>query len=128
LLTGLAAWMKVNAQAIHGTRPWKIFGEGPTNAKAGAFHESGDYTSEDIRFTTKKGALYAILLDWPKGPSAIKSLGRNAVGGARVERVELLGGPRLDFRQDADALRLKLPAPSDGAFIPAIRIQGQGLV
>src|SRR3569833_681611 len=35
LLSGLALWMGVNAEAIHGTRPWTIYGEGPTQTAAG---------------------------------------------------------------------------------------------
>jgi alpha-L-fucosidase len=128
LLTQLAAWMKVNSEAIHGTRPWKLYGEGPTNAKAGAFEESGDYTAQDIRFTTKNGALYAIFLGWPRGESVIRSLGRNALSGSEIERVDLLGGPELQFRRDTGALRLTLPPPQAGAMIPAVRIRGRGLV
>jgi alpha-L-fucosidase len=48
--------------------------------------------------------------------------------GAVIERVDLLGGPELQFRRDADALRLTLPPVQRGAFIPAIRIRGRGLV
>jgi alpha-L-fucosidase len=44
-----------------------------------------------------------------------------------VERVDLLGGPELQFRRDAEALRLTIP-PSNGAFVPALRIRGRGLV
>jgi alpha-L-fucosidase len=128
LLTQLAAWMKVNSEAIHGTRPWKLYGEGPTIAKAGAFEESGDYTAQDIRFTTKNGALYAIFLGWPRGESVIRSLGRNALSGSAIERVDLLGGPELQFRRDTGALRLTLPPPQAGAMIPAVRIRGRGLV
>ncbi|MDP9421320.1 MAG: alpha-L-fucosidase [Pseudomonadota bacterium] len=128
LLAGLAAWMKINAEAIHGTRPWKIYGEGPTKPKAGAFAESGDYTAQDIRFTTKSDALYAIPLGWPQGESAIQSLGRSALPGAVVERVDLLGGPKLQFRREADALRLTLPPARSGALMPVLRIRGRGLV
>ena len=39
------AWMDVNAEAIHGTRPWTVFGEGPTETAAGAFKENADYTA-----------------------------------------------------------------------------------
>jgi alpha-L-fucosidase len=128
LLVELAAWMKVNSEAIHGTRPWKTYGEGPTKPKPGAFSESGEYTSQDIRFTTKADTLYAILLGWPQVRSAIQSLGSSALPGAVIERVDLLGGPELQFRRDADALRLTLPPVQRGAFIPAIRIRGRGLV
>jgi alpha-L-fucosidase len=47
---------------------------------------------------------------------------------AKVERVDMLGGPELKFRHEGDALRLTLPPVQDGAFIPAIRIRGRGLV
>ena len=57
----------------------------------------------------------------------IASLGTRALPDAVIERVELLGGPALDFRRDAEALRLILQ-PSQGAFTPAIRIVGRGLV
>jgi alpha-L-fucosidase len=127
LLVELAAWMKVNSEAIHGTRPWRTYGEGPTKPRPGAFSESGEYTAQDIRFTTKGDALYAILLGWPQGPSAIQSLGRAALPNAVIERVDLLGGPKLRFQRDADALRLTLPAVQDGVFMPALRIRGRGL-
>jgi alpha-L-fucosidase len=128
LLAKLAVWMNVNSEAIHGTRPWKTYGEGPTKPKPGAFGESGGYTAEDIRFTTKRDALYAILLGWPEGVTAIQSLGANALPNAAIERVELLGGPRLPFRRDDDALRLTLPAPEHGAFVPALRIRARGIL
>lgn len=31
ILEGITSWMAVNNEAIYGTRPWKIYGEGPTN-------------------------------------------------------------------------------------------------
>jgi alpha-L-fucosidase len=125
------AWTQRNGEAIFATRPWRKYGEGPTKPPpAGAFGEGKQkpFTGEDVRFTKKGETLYAIFMDWPQGESVLTSLGTEPLAGARVERVDMLGGPQLDFRQDADALRLKVPAPSEGAFIPAIRIQGQGLV
>ena len=128
LLTELAAWMKVNSEAIHGTRPWMTYGEGPTNPKAGAFAESGDDGAQDIRFTTKGDALYAILLGWPQEQSAIRSLGGHVLRDAVIERVDLLGGPKLQFRRQFDALRLTLPRPQGDALMPVLRIRGRGLV
>ena len=128
LLAELAGWMNVNSDAIHGTRPWHIYGEGPTSAAAGAFGESGDYTAKDIRFTTKRDALYAILLGWPQGDSSIRSLGTASHPNAVIEDVELLGGPKPQFRRDAEALRLTLPPAKNGALMPVLRIRGRGLV
>ena len=125
LLTDLAAWMAVNAAAIHGTRPWTIFGEGPTEAAAGMFKEKAAYTARDIRFTTKNDTLYAITLGEPSGQVAIAALAaHNPHEQRRVREVRLLGNPDpLRFRQADRALLIDLPGrlPSRLASAFAIR-------
>lgn len=81
ILTEIGAWMAQNAEAVYGTTPWKIFGEGPTQVPAGSFTDGirQPYTPEDIRFTYKNGSLYAFVMRLPeKGPVCIRSLGRYA--------------------------------------------------
>jgi alpha-L-fucosidase len=127
ILDDLAGWFRTNGEAIYGTRPWRRFGEGPTKPPVGMQNE-GDlkpFVAEDVRFTTRGGALYAILLDWPERGPAIESLGSKALGPARIDRVTLLGGGPISFRQDPGALRLRLP-PANG-FVPVLRIDGAGL-
>ena len=34
IVEGIAAWMDINRESIFGTRPWKVFGEGPAMASA----------------------------------------------------------------------------------------------
>ena len=126
----IGAWTARNSEAIFGTRPWRRFGEGPTRPPPpGMFSEDKlkPFTAEDVRFTKKGDALYAIFLDWPQAESAIQSLGTNALPRAIIERVDLVGGPELQFLRDGEALRLTLPPPQDGAFVPALRIRGRGL-
>jgi alpha-L-fucosidase len=94
----------------------RTFGEG----------QQKPYTAEDVRFTKKGDTLYAIFLDWPQSESALASLGRTALPDARIERIDLLGGPELEFRRETDALKLTLPPAQDGAFTPTIRIRGRG--
>jgi alpha-L-fucosidase len=124
LVAELAAWMKVNAEAIHGTRPWKVFGEGPTQAKTGAFQESGAFTAQDFRFTTKTGALYAIALGEPRGTAAIQALAAsNPHERRRVREVRLLGHPRkLAFRQEGGALVIDVPAQLPSKHANAFKI------
>jgi len=125
-----AAWTQRNGEAIFATRPWRKYGEGPTKPPPpGAFGEDKQkpFTGEDVRFTRKGDALYAIFLDWPQAESAIQSLGSKELPDAVIERVDLLGGPELTFRREADALRLTLPPAEPGAFLPALRIRGRGL-
>jgi alpha-L-fucosidase len=83
------------------------------------------FTAEDLRFTQKDGVLYAIFLDWPEREAAITSLATNALPDAVIERIELLGGPPLQFRRDGEALRVTLPRAD--LFVPALRISGRGL-
>jgi alpha-L-fucosidase len=111
LLSELAQWMSINAEAIHGTRPWTVFGEGPTEIAGGAFKESAKYTADDIRFTIKGDALYAITLGEPRGRVAITSLGRGAGHERRtVKSVRLLGVAQpLKFQQTDAALVIELP-------------------
>ena len=110
LLTELATWMKVNSEAIHGTRPWKVYGEGPTEVAAGMFQEKADYTARDIRFTTKGDALYAITLGQPSGTTVITSLAAGNPLARRVQRVRLLGHRApINFRQMSNGLVLKIP-------------------
>ena len=127
----IARWTGRSGDAIFGTRPWRKFGEGPTAAPpAEAFGEAKakPFTSEDVRFTRKGGALYAIFLDWPQAKSALRSLGGLELPEAQIESVTLMDGTSLPFRREADALRFQLPPPESGGFVPAIRIDGRGLV
>jgi alpha-L-fucosidase len=108
ILAEIADWMAVNSEGIYGTRPWKVFGEGPGSAvKADArFNESGrkDLTAEDIRFTTKGNTLYAFVMGWPEREAVVRSVT------AKVEGVEMLGyRGALRFTQDATGLRVTMP-------------------
>ena len=111
LLADLKEWMAINAQAIHGTRPWHVFGEGPTQIAGGAFKESAEYTAEDIRYTTKGKSLYAITLGEPRGRVTLSSLGRTAARApGAVRRVQLLGTREaLKFQHTDAALVIEVP-------------------
>lgn len=128
ILDRVTSWTKRYGEAIFGTRPWRIYGEGPTRPPAGVLNENEakPFTAFDIRFTRTGDALFAIFMDWPEDEAAIRALGERELPGAMIERVELLGGPQLEFRRDGDALRVRLP-PAEGSFAPAIRIKGRGL-
>ena len=125
LLTELSAWMAVNAEAIHGTRPWAIYGEGPTEAEAGMFKEQVDYTARDIRFTVKGKALYAITLGEPSKRTEIVSLRTGAPHAqGRIVGVELLGAGPVRFRRTPKALSIDIPdrLPTRHASVFKIRL------
>jgi alpha-L-fucosidase len=124
ILTQLAAWMPGNDEAIFGTRPFRIYGEGPPDpVSTGNFNEGRGrpYTSEDMRFTVKDGALYVIALGWPgDGKLRIKTLAKNSIYmPGPVSKVEMLN-PRqtLHFERTPEALVVSVPgqAPNDIAY------------
>jgi alpha-L-fucosidase len=130
ILGDLAAWMKINGEAVFGTRPWKTYGEGPTQVKAGMFGEKDakPFTPQDIRFTTRRDVLYALALGWPKAATlTIKSLAADVAG--QVQRVELLGiDQALPYRRDGAGLTITLPQHRFGDHVYAFKISGHGLV
>ncbi len=122
----IGSWTKRFGDAIYGTRPWTAAGEGPTEVAGGMFGESKlkGFTPQDIRFTTKAGALYAMTLGRPGETVTIESLARHS-----VRRVEVVGHPApLAFRQDGKGLHVTIPAGASHDFGVALKIIGRGLV
>jgi len=120
LLEEMAAWMTVNSECIFGTRPWKIYGEGPAieAQERGRFGGIKDtptnaFTAQDIRFTAKGDTLYAICLALPTGDVRITSLGKNSPQASSqvVKDVQLLGNSaKLRWSQQAEALTIRCPS------------------
>lgn len=127
VLRDVGSWLQVNGEAIYGTRPWKIYGEGPTKVTAGSFHDADTaaYTAEDFRFTTNDNTLYAIELGWPSaGEALIHSLGSTARKGQKIDSIVLLGSDsKIAFEQKPGGLHIQLPPRAPGKFAYAFRIK-----
>ena len=77
ILKELAAWMRVNGEAIYGSRVWRVAKEGPTEDFEGQFGDQQEktYSEEDFRFTAGNGAIYAFAMQYPEsGHVVIRSL------------------------------------------------------
>jgi alpha-L-fucosidase len=111
----LAEWQQVNGEAIKGTRPWTIFGESPsTEAKKTAPYQLSPlkFDHRDVRFTTKGGSLYAIVLGWPTEERfLIKSLAEDSpYYSGRIRKVELLGSKAdLKWTRGTEGLDIQVP-------------------
>lgn len=134
ILEEIKAWIDINGECIYGTRPWKVFGEGPATEgapiSAQGFNEGKGkpLTAEDVRFTKKGNAIYAIVMGRPEKPVEIKSLGRAAgLLEGKIQNVRLLGvdAPAKWKRSDA-TLTIEAPsgkAASDVAVVYAIELK-----
>jgi alpha-L-fucosidase len=118
VLDQIAAWLKINGEAIYETRPWTVYGEGPNKVESGSFKGASINAlgSKDIRFTRNKAnsLIYAIFLGWPEGDAPVAALGTaSKTNPGKVQNVTVLGSEaKIKWSQDADALHIELPRRS----------------
>jgi alpha-L-fucosidase len=94
-LAEIGDWMEINGEAIYGTRPFRVFGEG-----------------ENVRFTWAKdgGAIFVIALEWPGVDLKVASLNSRDLPLDPGTQVTLLGhSGDLNWVQDGGALRVEIP-------------------
>jgi alpha-L-fucosidase len=122
ILADLAEWTSINGEGIYGTRPWRVYGEGSRGPTGGKFNEGKlNYTSEDIRFTTRGRSLYAFALAWPTtGKLLIRSLAGSSVSSVRM----IYGGETLNWTREADGLAIQLPGQQRGEHAFGLIIEG----
>ena len=89
LCKDIGAWLKVNGEAVYGSRPFEVSGE---NA---------------VCYTRNNGNVYATLLDWQGGPITLKALHTDGATLGNVSKVELLGSDiPLTFVQSDQGLTI----------------------
>jgi len=119
IVEDIGRWLAVHGEGIYDTRPWTVFGEGPSMTgkpmDGPGFNEgkNAPYVGADLRFTTRGAAVYAFVMGRPDGREvriASMALGAPHLA-APVAQVTLLGSGRdLAFRQAPGALVVTLPA------------------
>jgi len=129
ILEGIAAWMDINKESIFDTRPWKIYGEGPTAdsnnpIQAQGFNEGKvKWSEKDIRFNQKGDVLYATVLGVPTEDVEIKALGKDS-GVSKIKRIEILGSSEnLKWKQNNDALVIGKPKATPNDIAVVFKIQ-----
>ena len=128
-------WNDLNGEGIFGTRPWKIYGEGPSTApqargQFGGARDVRPYTAQDFRYVQKGDTLFAFAMGWPDdGKLTLTALAEgSAHAPGAIERVELLGVKEpLKFTRDTTGLVVSLPEKKVGDYAHGLKINGRDL-
>ena len=134
-MKNIGSWMKLNGEAIYGSRPWRIHAEGPTITRGLKRNNKGEereqwdwrkeFTPQDIRFTKKDNNLYAIALAWPdNGKLQIQSLAEGSK--ETIHSVSLIGSNKqLKWEQSKKYLEVTVPEKPQGEYAFAFKIKTQ---
>lgn len=125
LLEDVGAWLKLNGEAIYGSRPWFVYGEG--YGKIRPHDLKSTLRASDIRYTQKDGKLYAFIMAWPGAGETVElpfvTETFNDMG--RVRLVELLGSSKpIEWTAHPDGLRATMPndRPCQHAYVLKITL------
>ncbi|OJU53913.1 MAG: hypothetical protein BGN96_08815 [Bacteroidales bacterium 45-6] len=83
----IGAWLKINGEAVYGSRPFEIFGD------------------NKVLYTRNQGNVYATLMDWDGNAVTLPALHTSGATLGKVSKVELLGSDiPMTFVQDDKGL------------------------
>ncbi len=118
ILLEIGDWLKINGEGIYSSSVWRVASEGSASNSEGQFSEDAvAYTSEDFRFTSKDGCIYAFAMKW-NGSALIKAFAVNERGSGIfqgiIDKVEILGYyGTVDWFADENGLSVSADYASD---------------
>ena len=134
-LLGVGDWLKLNGEAIYGTRPFKIYGEGPKRmASSGHFVQmNGEYSAENIRFTTKDNNLYVIQMGWLGSHKefTVNCLNHDNLANTQIKEISVIGSDEsIIWKKSDEGLKIRTPfkAPNKSAVVFKIDTDDLGFI
>ena len=127
-LVKIGKWLKLNGEAIYGSRPFKVYGEGIFNMNAAAGKKKYadnlyTYTAKDLRFTTKGNTIYVIAMDWPGNSKTIRVKNLNNRETNSIKSVSFLAsGEKVKWKQDENGLYITTPSHPTGEYAYTFKV------
>ncbi len=129
ILNEIGNWIKINGEGIYASRPWKVYGEGPSTVEQqekghfGGLKDTRAYREGDVRYTIKNGVVYAFYMVHPTSKISLAKLGLKT-GNPKIKSVSLLGSKeKLRWEQKSDALIIQKPTSSPKFEVLTFKIQ-----
>lgn len=140
------AWVKLNADAIYASRPWKTPGDNrpsdivarqnldETDLQQAKGHgdqfnertvESPAYPHDEVRYTVRADKLYIFVLNPAAGPIDLPALGLSSKHQpGQTSAVRLLGGDNVDFTQTSGKLTIEVPTNRPTKYTAVFEVSG----
>ena len=141
VLYEVGGWLSQYGEAIYGTRPYTVYGEGVMKAgnenfgvvqieeqsRKGTVNDGarGELPPGDIRFTARKNTVYVILMGRPEANRiTVRNLacGMGPASGA-IQRIDMVGGvENLSWQREMSALTILLPGKLPSPYANVFRV------
>jgi alpha-L-fucosidase len=115
ILNEIGNWIEINGEGIYVSRPWKVYGEGPSTVEQqekghfGGLKDTRAYREGDVRYTVKNGDVYAFYMVNPTSKISLAKLGLKT-GNLKIKSISLLGSKeKLRWEQKSEALIIQKP-------------------
>ncbi|WP_282148367.1 alpha-L-fucosidase [Algibacter lectus] len=134
-------WLKINGEAIYGTRPWTVYGDGRSvrgeavetvdgelrNATESQKHgehfnqrttATPAFAHDEVRYTTKGDDFYITVMNPKGGEFVIPSLGKSSevTPGNLKGLIQLYNGRKVSYKQTNNGLTINMPVVNGDSY------------